>query len=119
MGLLTMKQTKVKAAQGERSVTVGDVYKKKTRPLSIPVRDVDTMESIVCGFRMGLIDAEVDGKRIGGVTSGSGLGSPWIHVEWKGKEIVVNAVELLRAHVAEVAPEDLPGFDKELAPKNG
>lgn len=110
-----MKQTKVKASSGERTVTTKDVLAKPTIPLTVPARDVDTMESIVCGFRMSVVSAtDGDGKEIGGVDSGGGLGSPWIHVHWKGKWCVINAKDLLREHVARVAPEDLRMFDKKL-----
>ncbi len=108
-----MKQTKVKAESGQRSVTIKDVLAKPTTPVTVPIRDVDTMESIVCGFRMGIVDAtDGDGKDIGGVDSGGGLGSPWITLRWKGKYAVIDARDLLRVHVERVAPEDLKYFDK-------
>ncbi len=103
---------KVKIESGRRSVTTKDVIAKKTRKLAVPVRDIDTLENIACGFRVGLVDANVGGEDVGSVTSGGGFGSPWILVSWRDKQIAIHAVELLRAHVAEVAPEDLKHFDE-------
>lgn len=103
---------KVRIESEGRSVTAHDVKAKATRPLAVPVRDIDTLENIACGFRVGVVDANVGGKDLGGVTSGGGFGSPWILVTWRGKQIAIHGVELLRAHVAEVAPEDLKYFDE-------
>lgn len=102
----------VKIESKGRSVTTKDVKAKKTRKLSIPVRDIDDLENIACGFRLGLVDAEIEGKAVGSVTSGGGMGSPWILVRWRGKTVAIHAVELLREHVAQVAPEDLKYFDE-------
>lgn len=106
------KQTRVKMAVGERSWTMKDVLDLPVHSVEVGMRDVTVEESIVCGFRMGIVSATTkSGETVASVDSGGGVGSPWIHVEWKGKRVVIHAFDLLRAHVKRVAPEDLDEFE--------
>ncbi len=106
------KEHALSVSNGERSATSQTVREKPARLMTIQVRDVDTFESIACGFRASCIRAEVNGEELGSVDSGGGFGGPWIHVTWGAKRIAIHAVDLLRAFVAEVAPADLKHFDE-------
>lgn len=101
-----------KFSSGEKTWTSEDLKAREALPFTVPARDASIEESIVCGFRASIIEANVGKEKLGGVDAGAGFGNPWIMIEWKGKYRVVHAQELLRAFVAEVAPEDLALFDK-------
>ena len=84
-----------------RAITSQNVIAKPPHDVPIPFRDVDALESITLGFKMGFISTDK-----GGIFSGAGMGSPWLTLEWDGRRACVHAVELLAAWVQTFNPEE-------------
>ena len=74
--------------------------------MTIPVREVDGLESLALGFRVEHVTCEH-----GGLYSGAGCGSPWIEIRWKERTFCIHAIELLAAVVATFDPEDAKRID--------
>lgn len=90
------------ASTGDRSVSAGTVMAKKPTQLSIPVRNIDVLESITCGFRTIVISC-----KDGSVTTGGGMGTTFaVVMDWKGRHVCINAQELLATWVRTFSPED-------------
>ena len=103
-----MMQTKAKS--GKRSVSTSTVLEKEPAALKIPIREIDGMESIALGFRQEMLTMGDDGS----VSTGAGLGTDFIILEWGEHRAVVRGSELLRAWVATFAPEDAKKFPSEI-----
>lgn len=92
----------VSASAEGRSVTYGDVLKKKPLQLPIPVRELDTLETLTCGFYQSSVDCEH-----GGVYTHGGFGSRVaLTIRWKGKTFSIDSLELLAAVVSSFDPKD-------------
>ena len=91
-----------------RRVSGKSLMKKAPKMFVVHMREVDTLESIACGLRGEIISCQPHG----GVDSGGGLGSPWIHLEWKGHKVVIHAGELLADFVETFDPEDAENIRK-------
>jgi hypothetical protein len=85
-------------------MTTDDVLKKPAQALSIPVREVSALESIVFGFRTAFFTTS--GQYRGGAFGGCGFGSPWVHLEWKGRMLGIHTGELLATWVETFNLED-------------
>jgi hypothetical protein len=92
-------KTPVSASEGNRRVTQADVYAKEPAPLQVPVREIDTLESIALGFRVEMFSLEGEDFRAA-VATGSGFGNTSIQLEWNGRKAVISGVELLAAWAA-------------------
>ena len=78
--------------------------------LKVPIRIIESpAEGIVLGFRQEMVSTDH-----GGVSSGAGLGSDNIIVEWRDKTMLLRGSDLLAAWAAVVQPEDLINFPKEV-----
>ena len=78
-----------------------DIMETPATAIPVPVRAVEAAAGLTLGFRQDHISCEE-----GGIQSGAGCGSPWIPMNWKGKQAVVHAGELLAAWVETFSPED-------------
>jgi hypothetical protein len=76
--------------------------------LSVPIRDgISDMQGIGLGFRMGMLSVgDKNGER-GSLSTGTGLGSDAIILEWRGRRAVIRGRDLFKAWVATFAPEDV------------
>lgn len=92
---LAKRKTKTKTVKGN------DLMWKTPEMVTVPFRVLEGMESLALGLRMDHVTCED-----GGIQSGAGVGSPWIPMNWKGRQVVIHAGELLAAWVATFSPED-------------
>jgi hypothetical protein len=93
------------ASTGGGSASTNSVIAKPTVPLMVPMRDKLTdVESMCLGFRMGMLEVG-DSKDRGAVLTGSGCGSDFIILEWKGRTAILRGSEVLKAWVATFDPE--------------
>lgn len=104
--MTTVKSASTSKTKGQpaKTTTIKDVWAKPTEDIQIPVRKIDTLESIVLGFRQEffkLTDNEGNG---GTVLSTAGFGGESIILEWKDgdteKQAVIRGTDLLIAWVA-------------------
>ena len=97
------------AQHGDRSVTHLDVYQKESKPLEIPMREIDTLESIALGFRQDMFELKDQDGNGGEMSTSAGFGGEAIIMRWKdGKEerrAVVRGSELLIAWVETFDPK--------------
>lgn len=95
----------MRAQSGEYSTET--ILAKDTIKLDgVPVRDIENAsEAIALGFRQSMLELGP-----GSVSTGAGLGTDWIILEWDGKTVVVRGSELLKAWVSTFAPEDAARF---------
>lgn len=78
-----------------------DIMEQVPTALAVPVRALEGAQGLTLGFRQDHISCEE-----GGIQSGAGCGNPWIPMNWKGRQAVVHAGELLAAWVETFSPED-------------
>lgn len=76
--------------------------------IPVPAKTITDLESLACGFRMGMIELSADDEKIGEVTTGTGCGNDWINLEWKGKKVAIRGADLLKAFVEMVDPDEAP-----------
>ena len=100
---------RVTASSGGRKVTEKTVRDKKPKAWKVPVREIDTMESIATGFRVGMIEIEDDRVKAS-IETGSGVGSEYITLTVNDRKFVIRGSELLRRAVLEVDPEAAEHF---------
>lgn len=94
-----------------KSFSTADVLAKPVKPLTIPFRTIEEVgEGIVLGFRQSMVDIGDEGS----VSTGGGMGTDFILLDWGEKSIVIRGSELLRAWVATFAPEDAARFPDEV-----
>lgn len=94
-----------------KGFSTSDVLAKPLQPLTIPFRTIDeTGEAIVLGLRQSMVDIGDQGS----VSTGGGMGTDFILLDWGEKSIVIRGSELLRAWVATFAPEDAERFPDEV-----
>ncbi len=103
---------------GGRRVTTKQVLSKQpVGVLTVPLREVNVLESIALGLRMTMFEMgdEVDG---GFVATGTGFGSDVIELHWtlKGEQhrAFVRGAELLKAYVNSFSPETAAEFPDDL-----
>jgi len=102
---MKMTRTRFASSDGEAASSDGACAKKPTM-LAVPIRDELTGgESIALGYRQMLVSCG-DKKEIGSVSTGAGLGTDFIILEWRGRNATIRGSELLKAWVATFAPED-------------
>jgi hypothetical protein len=65
-----------KDRKGPKVARSQDLTKKPTQMLAVRVREMEGVETLALGFRSSLIECSPHG----GVSSGAGLGSPWVMV---------------------------------------
>ena len=92
-----------------RRVTQRDVYTKDSTPLTVPLREIDTLESITLGFRMNMFDLSDKDGNGGSVSTSSGLGGEAIILNYKDgdteHQAVIRGSELLIAWVQTFDPK--------------
>jgi len=102
---MNMNRTRFASSDGETAST-DSVCAKKPTMLAVPIRDELTgSESIALGFRQPMVSCGGK-KEIGSVSTGAGLGTDFIILEWRGRNATIRGSELLKAWVATFAPED-------------
>lgn len=82
-------------------VTQQTVLALPTTPIPVPFRRINVRHSISLGLRTPFLESPE-----GDITSGAGLGSPWITLTWKGRKAAVHALDLLAVWVETFNPED-------------
>lgn len=97
------------ARVGGKTMTQDRVLERAVRPLTVPARVLLENELLVLGFRMEMLTVG-DGS----VSTGTGLGTDFIILEWKGRRLLLRGSELLRAFVAEVDPKAALQFPDEI-----
>jgi hypothetical protein len=112
--------TTIKAETNGRRVTSREMLTKpRTGALSVPFADIDTLESIATGFRMEMFELTDDGKPLGSVETGSGLGTDFITLNWGDRKAIVRGIDLLRAWVRTFDPDEAkrmpPGLSRRKA----
>ncbi len=73
--------------------------------LTIPLRELSDVESLACGLRQEMLSIG-DKEAKGTLCTGTGLGSDFILLEWRGRKAVVLGRDLFRLWVATFAPDD-------------
>lgn len=80
--------------------------------LIVPLREIqDSAEGIAFGFRQSMLDL---GDGVGSVATGSGLGTDFIILEWKGRTAFCRGSEMLKAYVMRTEPDEAERFPKEV-----
>lgn len=103
--MTTVRSASTSKTKGQpaRTTTIKDVWAKPTEDLQIPIREIDTLESIVLGFRQEFF-ALTDKDGNGGTVLTAGFGGESIILEWKDgdteKQAVIRGTDLLIAWVA-------------------
>lgn len=82
--------------------------------LPVPFAEVGDREGIALGFRQGMLELTAGDGTGGGVTSGGGMGSDFIVLDWNGRMAYVRGIDLLRAWVASFDPEEAARFPEGL-----
>lgn len=95
-------EIKVEAASGGRRITLDPI-----RTFSIPVEVREVESTIPCGFQSVWLTASDEGKDIGNITAGAGVGSKWGTIKVGDRCYCFDAGELLAA-VIEQAKETKP-----------
>lgn len=87
--------------------TTADVEAKPVTTLAVPIRDnLSQSESVVLGFRVPHVTVDTPEGSIDGLSSGAGMGSPFIILTWKGRHACIHGAELLIAWLSTFAPDD-------------
>lgn len=73
----------------------------------VVARELDTGQSIACGFRTEFFEAFNGEEKVGAALSTGGFGGDWIILEWRDRSIGIRASELLKAWIARDFPDDL------------
>lgn len=68
----------------------------REKVLQVPWREVES--TIPCGFRVGWIEGEVDGKEFD-LCAGAGCGSPWVTFDYNGRAFCVDISNFVKALV--------------------
>lgn len=91
------------ARSGDRTVSHADIEARDpTGHLSVPFREIDGLDNLALGLRMGMLDV----GNLGGVSTGGGCGSDYIILEWRGRHLLIRGSDLLRSWVATWADDD-------------
>jgi hypothetical protein len=100
-------------------VTTDDVRtRSRTDTLRVPVADINTMESVACGFRQTMFEIHTDDAQgYGGMDSGAGLGTDFIQMTWGDRRAVVRGIDLLRAWVQTFDPDAAKRLPDGLGPQ--
>jgi hypothetical protein len=103
------KALHVTAEHDGRRVTQRDVYTKDSTPLPVPVREIDTLESITLGFRQNMFDLSDKDGNGGSVSTSAGLGGEAIILSYQDgdteRQAVIRGSELLIAWVQTFDPK--------------
>lgn len=96
-----------------KTVRTRDVKRKKpSQTLAVPLRNLEEGEALACGFRQNLFElGEKDDG--GGVDTGTGLGTDFIILRWKGKWALVRGLDLLKSWVETFCSEDAARFPED------
>lgn len=100
---------RVSAESNGRKVSTKDVWAKEPGTLPLPIREIDTMESIVMGFRMDMLDITDNKGNGGSISTCAGFGGEGILLNWKDgkkeRQAVVRGSDLLIAWVETFDPK--------------
>lgn len=99
-------ETSAQVGDGPVASTGTVVRKPETGTLEVAFRELEGAEGIAMGFRQQMFDL---GGR-GGVSTGAGMGTEFILLEWGEKQVMVRGLDLLRAWVAQIDPEAVKRF---------
>lgn len=88
----------------EATSTAKVLQKKPAGALKVNYRDLVGAEGITLGFRADMFTVG-KGKESGRVQTGTGLGTDFIIMEWKGKSVFVRATDLFREWVKTFDPK--------------
>jgi len=97
------KTTGVKKTSPSKGTSLADI---PTAPLAVPIRDFPRELLMGLGLRQDMLTLSDGNDRLGGVTTGSGLGNDFIILEWKGRYAVLRGSEIFKTWVATFAAED-------------
>jgi hypothetical protein len=105
------------AEDGTRRVTHRDMLTHKSDGrLPVPFANIDTMESIACGFRMELGQILTEsGEVVAEIHTGTELGNDFIHLKMGERQAIVRGLDLLRMWVKTFDPEATENWPEGLA----
>lgn len=86
----------VQASTGGRQLTLDPI---RVIPVTVDVREVES--TIPCGFRMGWVDGEADGKEFD-IAAGAGCGSRWLTIKYGDKYFCMDIEDFLQSFIGAV-----------------
>ena len=98
------------ARSGKQTASSKGICAKTPTALTVPVRVIEGIEGVALGFRQEMLTMGDDGN----VSTGAGLGTDFIILQWGERQAVVRGSELLRAWVASFAPDEAARFPDEI-----
>ena len=91
---------------GKTASTESVNAKKPTRRMSVPVIELDPLETIALGFRQDMFDiTDQSGKTLGQMSTGSGYGTDAIILRWGDRHALIRGRDLFRIWVRRFDPE--------------
>lgn len=101
------KSKGITASSRSVATTEGLIARAPDGKMSIPFKRIGDLEGITVGFRQDMLTLSDENGIVGEVSTGAGLGTDFILIQWKDHQIVIRGLDLLKALVKDTAPDDL------------